>query len=734
MSSPSKSNNSTQKYLTVSCEDSAAYGIPSQVNEGASLPVKPEVLNELRMTQSSLTNVFPVPQNSLSHRCLGVIRDQTRGFIIIGYNLVLQNDINWERARTNFQSFLARHFHTAHVNIDVIGVAWNASHCWYIMRENEIKMVSKPTTLETLPDEVLLEVCEYLLNVDILYSFFDLNSRMRRMISQYYDSISLHKASIVQSSYLCQTVLPQIGSCIQSLVVDRCYSVMQHELFIKHFSERMSRVFPSLKRISLVGFQYSHLVAFLDSLHDFKHLEEIHLHDLFGINEEHQADALRALLQANNNHLTSILVNTESSFLQFYHTDCYANIRRLRLTLKGIKDLAAFFVVVPNIQYLDVTLIEEDMENVPTDELKIDSLNHLVDFQLRSTKRWWNGEELQFMLLHLPNVKFLALFICVFDEKLVYGNEILSLLPPRVQHFHYAIFYPPNMVFDHNNCIIKSWPTSYPIVCHYSDDFGFLHTLPWHFKCITFPTSIGKEMCKPTKCKTGYDTGVKRLEVALDESLTLNDSLGMIAQCRRLKHLIIFVNATSEASKEEKQNESISLPVFLQLTQIFIYASNIIGFEQFSSIFFSAPNLIRLDLPCDYLLNLLEKQPMRDLLGQRIKSLVVLDATRASSVKLTEENVHLIAMTFTNLCDVYVDVTHLTSTSNEIVPSSMESMVIRLLSEFMPRKLISLVVDIQPSEEIKTNSKQWLYENTILRHQLFDADFNKELNRLIIWM
>ena len=125
---------------------------------------------------------------------------------------------------------------------------------------------------------------------------------------------------------------------------------------------------------------------------------------------------------------------------------------------------------------------------------------------------------------------------------------------------------------------------------------------------------------------------------------------------------------------------------------------------------------------------------MRDLLGQRIKSLVILDASKASSVKLTEEDVHLIAMTFTNLCDVYVDVKHLTSNSNKIVQSSMESMVIRLLSEFMSRKLISLVVDIQPSEEIRTNFKQWLYKNTILRHQLFDADFNEELNRLIIWM
>ena len=66
------------------------------------------------------------------------MRDRTRGFIIICYDLVLQSDINWERAQTNFQSFLARHFHTAHVNIDVIGIAWNASRCWYIIRENQV--------------------------------------------------------------------------------------------------------------------------------------------------------------------------------------------------------------------------------------------------------------------------------------------------------------------------------------------------------------------------------------------------------------------------------------------------------------------------------------------------------------------------------------------------------------------------------------------------------------------
>lgn len=66
------------------------------------------------------------------------MRDQARGLIIIGYDLVLHNNVNWNRAQVNFQSFLARHIDTAKVNINVIGIVWNAFQCWYIMRENEV--------------------------------------------------------------------------------------------------------------------------------------------------------------------------------------------------------------------------------------------------------------------------------------------------------------------------------------------------------------------------------------------------------------------------------------------------------------------------------------------------------------------------------------------------------------------------------------------------------------------
>ena len=60
-------------------------------------------------------------------------------------------------------------------------------------------LFNRVKTLETLPDETLLEICKYLLCGDILQSFFGLNSRMTRMITQYCQHVSLHRVSISQS-------------------------------------------------------------------------------------------------------------------------------------------------------------------------------------------------------------------------------------------------------------------------------------------------------------------------------------------------------------------------------------------------------------------------------------------------------------------------------------------------------------------------------------------------------
>lgn len=68
-----------------------------------------------------------------------------------------------------------------------------------------------------LPDEILLEVCKYLLCSDILFSFNKLNRQMTQMITEYHHYVSLHKTSIRKFEYLCVNILPEIGSQIRSL-------------------------------------------------------------------------------------------------------------------------------------------------------------------------------------------------------------------------------------------------------------------------------------------------------------------------------------------------------------------------------------------------------------------------------------------------------------------------------------------------------------------------------------
>jgi hypothetical protein len=289
-------------------------------------------------------------------------------------------------------------------------------------------------------------------------------------------------------------------------------------------------------------------MAFLDTLHNLNNLVEIHLYYLFDINEDDQATVLQTLLQANNNQLTSVVIHNGSSCLRFNNTDCYVNILQLRITMKTIQEIPSLFAAIPNVRYLDVLLEEGDSEDVLFDKMSVSSLQYVIDFQLKSTKRWWQLEELSIILDHLPNVQKVSLFICTSDPGLVYGNILLPLLPSTVQQFHYAVYYIPGSCLDQDNTIVTSWPSSHLISCFITDDFWFIHTLPWHFIRMSFPSSLSKRMFSQVNHENGYDKQVKELEVIIDKNLTLAKSLSIIAQCRRMKELVIFVSSDDNAT------------------------------------------------------------------------------------------------------------------------------------------------------------------------------------------
>jgi hypothetical protein len=153
--------------------------------------------------------------------------------------------------------------------------------------------------------------------------------------------------------------------------------------------------------------------------------------------------------------------------------------------------------------------------------------------------------------------------------------------------------------------------------------------------------------------------------------------------------------------------------------------------DHFSLILVAASNLIRLDLNFDCLLPLLDNEQTTYLLQQRIRALAINKISSSSATAIGEHHIPRIASTFPRLRHMFVDLNHL-------LPS-IDSMILCILMEFK-KSLVSLGADGQPSDEMKTDARKWLEENNnksnmnIVHPTEFDAYFNVQSNRLLIWM
>ncbi|CAF0881126.1 unnamed protein product [Rotaria sordida] len=616
------------------------------------------------------------------------------------------------------------------------------------------------STLETLPDEILLQICKYLSCADILISFIGLNYRITQMITQYRHHISLHKISLFRSDYLCENMFPQIGSQVRSLLIDCCYSVLQDDLFIKYIAKKISITFPLLERISLVAYEDNQLIALLDSLHDLNHFVEIRLYSLFGISPANRSKIVRSLFQANNHRVTTILMDEESTFLRFQQNDSYLNIIRLRINLRARTDLSFLFHAVPNVQYLDVIIDENYYSSKAEFGQNLPPLLHLTNFELRSIMQPWTLEELLLLFAQLPIVKHLSLYSLTHDRRLVDGNTILASLPSTVQLFHYATYFIDNMDIDDIDDILVSWPSSYPIMCFHEETSLFLHTLPWGFTDFHFPSLINKKISCETDNLNDYYSSVQRLKLQIDTNFTLTKALGIISQYHQVKRITITIADTSEVSKEE-QRPLPHIPRLSRLHRVSFYGSMPSDLKNSSILFNAAPNLVRLDLPFEFLWQLIENQQIHHVLGHQITSLFIHENTTSqSSITFSEKHVPTIASTFFRVDVLSVTLTHLRHSpiavpndnivenstepnlpidedqqTNEVVsPDSIESMVICLLQEFKEHRLIGLGIRGNFCKKLQTDAKQWLQQNTILSDQRFEAVFNKQIDQLLIWM
>jgi hypothetical protein len=406
------------------------------------------------------------------------------------------------------------------------------------------------TTLEMLPDELLLEVCKYLLCIDVLQSFFDLNERMTRLIKGYRDNVSLHKGSFAQCNYIYANVFPKIGSHIRTLVIDRLYSVLQVDMFYRYFGDqKLSNIFPKLEQITLVAFRHEILLPFVNSLENFEHLIQLNVSKLFPVPLEHQPTVLKALLTANNQKLKSVIISDNWTCLRLDDLSniSYSNITNLQITVEKNDDLLFLFSAIPNVAQLDITLLDNNILEPFNGD--IPPLVHLTNFRLVSIYRVWIFEDLVTLLRLIPNVQYLSLQLFTFDPRCINGQQILVLQASlsHIRQFNYEVHYTSETDGFDRKSILASWPPS-SIECLVNETsdadniFAFIYTVSSciePFISLEIPGTIMSKVIPPKQ----DDSQVQQLTI--NKVSTFLGCLPVMARWHRVKELTIWFSTAN---------------------------------------------------------------------------------------------------------------------------------------------------------------------------------------------
>jgi len=385
-------------------------------------------------------------------------------------------------------------------------------------------MAAHISNLLMLPDEMLLEIYQYLLNAHVLYSFYGLNKRLNVSITSYFRHISLSDVTFHQFHHLCRSILPEIGSQIHSLLLSNCRSVLQGRIFSQYFSHQMSNIFPNLNKLILICFTADELDIFLNILTNLNNLDQIEIYDLL----TDQSNLFQHIVEINNNRFSSIKFKTSYSDLP---TCPCLNILNLTISIQTVDKLADLLSFIPNIRRLNVTIDEISMMEAWFDRLS--PLIYLNYFFLRCYNHFWLLEEMNSLFDKLPAVEYLSLQISSQDSCFVNSEQkMFDILPKTIRQFNFSLRYFYDTIEEIDRHALLT--SRFPIICLIDENLeqAVLHTSPYRFPLLNISNSMGKQM---STCEN-----YRHVEMFYDyQGMTLAETLPIIARCRRIKEIAI---------------------------------------------------------------------------------------------------------------------------------------------------------------------------------------------------
>ncbi|CAF0737710.1 unnamed protein product [Adineta ricciae] len=571
-------------------------------------------------------------------------------------------------------------------------------------------MTTPVSHLLNFPDEILLEIYKYLLNVHVLYAFYGINKRLNASISDYYQHISLTNIAFGQSANLYRFILPHIGSQIRSLTINNCRSVLQGKLFSQYFSHQMSHVFRNLQKLRLLCFTADELHQFCKTLNHMECLHQVEIGDVL----TDQLTLFEDVINSNPDRITSIQFKT--SYITPPTIVC-SNLLDLTISLQTLDKVLSLFAMIPNIQQLNITIDETSLAHVSFDAAQ--PLVHLKKFSLRYFNHYWSFEEIQSLLKQIPYIEHLSLQLSSSDTYFVdQEQKLMDSLPETVREFHFSLryYYDTTEEIDCHALFIAR----FPMICLIDESLqqAIIHTIPYRFSLLHLSFPMAKRV---STWKNYLDVE----KFANYQGMTLAESLLIISNCRKIKEIDIQYDKNEQTPAV--QQPIVSLPNLSRLRCIWLLHP-CREHQSFKSILRAAPNLSELFIAFDNLLPAFDDQEICNLLSRRIIHLLILRPVASTPTAITEDHIPKLKAIFQQLRHLQIDVTN---------GPSIDSIVLAVVNVFKEQcQLTSLVVEGQSScEELKSNARQWLIDHSRLSSDSeFDAEFRHQTNRFLLWM
>ncbi|CAM2697535.1 unnamed protein product [Rotaria socialis] len=572
---------------------------------------------------------------------------------------------------------------------------------------------SSTTTVECLPDEIILEICRYLHCSHVLYSLFDLNSRINRSITSYCQHVWFRRASYKQLLYIYQYILPRIGSSVLSLTIHPLHQAS----FPLSFKHQISNIFTNLNTLTLTSWSSENLLSFIiETIPEMKSLQKLVIQELSCSSPKQNIELIEKLFNIKNSLLTNIIFDYDCDAFDLVdhgftnYISCH-NILNLTIQLDTLMDLSSLIHLIPNIHRLDVSLKNSSLGHVPF-RVKFPFLKELSI---------------------VPSIEIFSLTISTRDFNLINGTKILSILPSQLKQINYSVCYYPYESWEYFNVDIikKSWQ-SIPMIYSISeiDKRIFLHTLPYSSSRLTIRSSLAKNMPN----KEMYQIYSKIDLIQVYSMINVADTFPIIGQCRRVRELTLFTAKDSTISKStcissaDNNKQPIKLPSLGRLDILTIEGIPC-GLHHLKDLLVAAPNLCVLVIDLDCLLTLLdnENEPLilYVLLHRHILDLCVRipenntndpensindpknENQQRKKSKLTVEKIHLIARTFNRVRNLTIDY----ETSDEYIESNLIKSIIH---EFKQLVIFHIYGKI-PADMIECDIRQWIIKQSSFR-------------------